>query len=205
MGRGHWIVYLFLTAPYIHEMLAPAFGLQPKIEGYFLNIHPLKECDFESLYKVASDPLIWDQHPLPRFERDAFSEFFKAAEESNSGVVVLDRATGKIVGASRYYDLRESQISVGYTFLARSHWGGIYNRELKTLMLSHAFKYVSMVHFDIGETNKRSRKAIEKIGARLIKLQTIQDKPYTLYAIDERMFQASLQLEGEKNNGGEPS
>jgi len=48
--------------------------------------------------------------------------------------------------------------------LARSHWGGVYNREMKQLMLRHAFRFVNSVIFMVGAKNLRSQRAMEKIG-----------------------------------------
>jgi RimJ/RimL family protein N-acetyltransferase len=56
-------------------------------------------------------------------------------------------------------------VEIGWTFLARSHWGGRYNGEMKTLMLRHAFRFVGTVIFVIGTRNLRSQRAVEKIGA----------------------------------------
>ncbi len=56
-------------------------------------------------------------------------------------------------------------MEIGWTFLARKYWGGLYNRELKDLMLAHAFRFVETVVFYVGENNIRSQKATEKIGA----------------------------------------
>lgn len=168
------------------------FNLQPTLKGDSLILRPIHPDDFELLYGVASDPMIWDLHPFPRYERSAFTEFFSAAVESKSGLIILDQQSNKIIGASRYYDLQENRVSIGYTFLARSHWGGVTNRELKTLMLEHAFQFVTEIYFDIGEGNLRSRRAIEKIGARLIKFQMNKGKPYTLYGINEKDFRAAL-------------
>ena len=55
-------------------------------------------------------------------------------------------------------------MGIGYTFLARSHWGGPANREMKTLMLDHAFRWAKLVWFHVGQNNIRSRKAMIKIG-----------------------------------------
>ncbi|MGE0634775.1 MAG: GNAT family N-acetyltransferase [Pseudobdellovibrionaceae bacterium] len=166
--------------------------LQPSLTGKLLLVRPLALADFEPLFEVASDPVIWDQHPFPRFEKNAFIEFFEQAEKSKSGLVVIDQATEEIVGASRYYNQKENQIAIGYTFLARSHWGGKFNRELKTLMIEHALLFVGEIFFDIGEHNLRSRRAIEKVGASFVSLQTINEKPYTLYKIDRTNFLAAL-------------
>ncbi|HUO08903.1 MAG TPA: GNAT family N-acetyltransferase [Phycisphaerae bacterium] len=81
----------------------------------------------------------------------------------------MDRKTQKIIGSSRYLqrDTNISEVEIGWTFLARSHWGGNYNREMKHLMLTHAFQFVDSVVFEVGVTHLRSRKALETIGALL--------------------------------------
>ena len=57
-----------------------------------------------------------------------------------------------------------SEIEIGWTFLARSHWGGRANREVKRLMLDHAFTFVDTVIFWVGHENWRSQGAMTKIG-----------------------------------------
>jgi RimJ/RimL family protein N-acetyltransferase len=148
------------------------FELQPHLVGELIEVRPLHADDWESLFAVASDPLIWEQHPArDRYREDVFREFFREALEMGSAFVVIERRTGKIIGSSRYYlsdqqgfDSSESVVEIGWTFLARAYWGGEYNRELKRLMLEHAFKFVERVVFVIGVTNFRSQKAVEKIG-----------------------------------------
>lgn len=143
------------------------FELQPTLRSEILEVRPLRAGDFEELYAVASDPLLWEQHPnSDRYKPDVFRAFFDEALKSGSAFVVLDRKTGHIIGSSRFhcYDLERSEIEIGWTFLARSHWGGTYNGELKRLMLTHAFKFVDNVIFFIGSTNLRSQRALEKIG-----------------------------------------
>ena len=143
------------------------FELQPILKSEILEVRPLRADDWEELYAVASDPLLWEQHPnSDRYKPDVFRKFFDEALESGGAFVVLDRKTGRVIGSSRFhcYDLVRSEIEIGWTFLARSHWGGIYNGELKRLMLLHAFKFVDNVLFFIGSTNVRSQRALEKIG-----------------------------------------
>jgi len=143
------------------------FELQPRIENPWIKLEPLAQSDFDALYSVASDPLIWEQHPNKnRYQRDIFATYFKGAIESGGAFCVIDNATGTLIGSSRYYDLDEAQriVAVGYTFIARDHWGGHYNRALKTLMLDHAFQFVDRVIFHVGANNWRSRKAMEKLG-----------------------------------------
>ena len=133
-----------------------------------LELRPLREADFEALFGVASDPLIWEQHPnSDRYKPDVFRKFFDKALASEGAFVVIDVRSREIIGSSRYYDLdlAKSEVAIGYTFLARKTWGSVYNREMKKLLLDHAFQSVDTVLFHIGENNFRSRKAIEKIGA----------------------------------------
>ena len=143
------------------------FELQPTLQGRLLTLRPLRSNDFDELYAVASDPLIWEQHPAnDRYQLDVFQAFFREAMESGGALAAIDGRDGKIIGSSRFHGYNEenSEIEVGWTFLARSHWGGAYNGEMKQLMLHHAFQFVDNVVFLIGPENYRSRKAVEKIG-----------------------------------------
>jgi len=144
------------------------FELQPMLKGELVELRPLRAEDFDALYAVAGDPLIWEQHPASdRYKPAVFREFFREAMESGGALLATDAKTGKVIGSSRYYAYSEekSEIEIGWTFLARSHWGGAYNGEMKRLMLEHAFRFVETVIFAIGVTNFRSQKAVEKIGA----------------------------------------
>ncbi len=145
-----------------------SFELQPRIRNELIRLEPLEPDDFDALYAVASDPLIWEQHPNQnRYRREVFEIFFRGALESGGAFCVINQTTGELIGSSRYYDLDEAQrtVSIGYTFIARSTWGRQYNRALKTLMLEHAFRFVDRVVFQVGAGNMRSRKAMEKLGA----------------------------------------
>jgi RimJ/RimL family protein N-acetyltransferase len=143
------------------------FDLRPVLKGEILELRPLRPEDFPDLYAVASDPLIWEQHPVKeRCQEDVFKEFFREALECGGAFIALDSKTGQVIGSSRFfgYNPDKSEIEIGWTFLARSHWGGTYNKEMKQLMLGHAFKFVNTVVFLVGPQNFRSQKAVEKIG-----------------------------------------
>jgi RimJ/RimL family protein N-acetyltransferase len=144
-------------------------NLQPRLLGDLLELRPLAAEDWEALFAVASDPKIWELHPVSnRYTEEVFREFFREALEGKGALVAVDRATGKIIGSSRYrWHDAAGELEIGWTFLARSHWGGTYNGEMKRLMLSHAFTLTDRVIFRIGTANLRSRRAVEKIGAVL--------------------------------------
>ncbi len=141
--------------------------LQPTLKGRLLELRPLRASDFKDLYAVASDPLLWEQHPVKdRWKEDVFQGFFQESLDSGGALIALDSKNGKVIGTSRFYgyDPEEGEIEIGWTFLARSHWGGTYNREMKELMLRHAFTFVDRVIFLVGPQNLRSQRAVEKIG-----------------------------------------
>jgi RimJ/RimL family protein N-acetyltransferase len=143
------------------------FDLQPNLEGDLLGLRPLRPEDFNDLYAVASDPLIWEQHPSSdRYQEEVFRSFFRESLESGGALIATNRRSGRVIGSSRFhaFDREKSEIEIGWTFLARSHWGGAYNRDMKQLMLRHAFRFVNSVVFLVGPKNLRSQRAMEKIG-----------------------------------------
>jgi RimJ/RimL family protein N-acetyltransferase len=141
--------------------------LQPSLAGDLLELRPLRTDDFAALFAVASDPLLWEQHPEPdRCKEPVFHVFFADALASGGALVAIDRASGRIIGSSRYhgYDAERGVVEIGWSFLSRACWGGRYNGEMKRLMLEHAFRSVARVIFVIGPDNRRSQRAVEKIG-----------------------------------------
>jgi RimJ/RimL family protein N-acetyltransferase len=162
------------------------FDLQPHLIGERVELRPLQEDDFPVLFAVASDPLIWEQHPSwDRYKEDIFRQFFREAMASGGAFLVLDRADGRVIGSSRYdgYDSEKCEIEIGWTFLARSHWGGQYNGEMKRLMLDHAFRFVDSVYFVIGPNNTRSRTAVSRIGAIFEEQVNRNGKDVVIYRI----------------------
>lgn len=143
------------------------FELQPTLRGELVALRPLRAEDWDRVYAVGSDPLVWEQHPYPdRYQEPEFREYFRGAMASGGAFAVLDATSGEIIGCTRFYNLDQAagQIEIGWTFLARSRWGGRYNGEMKRLMLRHAFRFVETVVFRVGLTNFRSQRAVGKIG-----------------------------------------
>jgi RimJ/RimL family protein N-acetyltransferase len=167
---------------------------QPVLRGELVELRPLRADDFDALFAVASDPLIWAQHPEPtRCEEPTFRVFFADAMASGGGLLALDRATGQVIGSSRYhgYDPARRVVEIGWSFLARAYWGGRYNGEMKRLMLEHAFRSVDRVIFVIGPENRRSRKAVEKLGGTLAATETVRGQERVVYELTRAQAQAS--------------
>jgi RimJ/RimL family protein N-acetyltransferase len=141
--------------------------LQPTLTGPHIIVRPILSSDRDEMFAAASDPEIWAVHPVHnRYTEPVFRAYFDSALASGSAFSIVERASGRIIGSSRYhdYDPVKRQIEIGWTFLVRAHWGGTTNREVKDLMLGHAFTFVDTVVFLVGDTNWRSQRAMEKIG-----------------------------------------
>lgn len=145
-----------------------AFEYQPTLRGPLIDLRPLRESDHDALFAVASDPRIWEQHPdKARCQPDGFRCFFQEAIESGGALLATKASTDEVIGSSRFhgYSASANEVEIGWTFLARAYWGGTYNRELKRLMVGHAFRFVDCIVFLISPMNHRSQRAVLKLGA----------------------------------------
>lgn len=152
-------------------------NLQPTLISELVQIIPLQESDFDELFTIASDKLLWEQHPeKERYKKEVFQMFFKTAIASKSAFKFVDIKTRNTIGTSRYYEFNESKksVAIGFTFIDRKYWATSFNRELKNLMINYAFQYVDSILFHVGDTNFRSQKAVEKLGA--FHTETVVDK-----------------------------
>lgn len=139
---------------------------QPVLAGDVLLLRPLRVDDVDDLYGIASDPRLWEQHPSKdRTEEAVFRCWFHEALTSGGALVAEDRVSGQVIGTSRYVVRPDGSLEIGWTFLARSHWGGTWNAEMKRLMIAHAFAAVDEVTFSVHTDNIRSQRAVERLGA----------------------------------------
>jgi RimJ/RimL family protein N-acetyltransferase len=169
---------------------------QPTLTGPTVIIQPVAAADWLELFDAGSDPEIWKVHPRSnRYTEPAFREYFDSAVASKMAFVFVDRATSRLIGSSRYhgYDAERSEVEIGWTFIVRSHWGGATNREVKRLMLDHAFTFVDTVIFWVGEKNWRSQGAMIKIGGvrrdGLFTRELSGATPHFIFEIGKRQYQ----------------
>ncbi|OYZ02774.1 MAG: GNAT family N-acetyltransferase [Sphingobacteriia bacterium 28-36-52] len=176
------------------------------LENDFVKLVPLTEGHFEQLYTVASDPLIWEQHPNKnRYQLTVFKNFFEGALLSKGAFLIVDAKTNEAIGSSRFcnYNPEKKLVEIGYTFYARKCWGKPYNKSTKQLMINYALEKVNTIHFFVGAENIRSQKAMEKLGA--IKLGEVlmpyygePDRLNFQYQIDRNLWVAnSLNTENQ--------
>jgi RimJ/RimL family protein N-acetyltransferase len=179
---------------YYASMSQPDF--QPTLAGPTVIVRPVSADDWPELFAAGSDPEIWKVHPSPdRYTEPAFRQYFDSAVASKMAFVFVDRSTSRLIGSSRYHghDTERSEIEIGWTFIVRSHWGGATNREVKRLMLDHAFAFVDTVIFWVGENNWRSQGAMTKIGGIKRDGFFIRESsgatPYVIFEIGKSQYQ----------------
>lgn len=144
---------------------------QPVLESERLTLRPLGAGDWEALFAVASDPAIWAVHPAhDRWQEPVFRTFFQEAIASGGALAIVEKASGAVIGSSRFGAPEAEgpgEIEIGWSFLARTHWGHGYNAEFKRLMLAHALRDFDRVTFQVGTDNVVSRRAMANIGGVL--------------------------------------
>jgi len=145
------------------------------LEGPHVRLEPLERRHGDDLAEAASDPVIWRWLPvqvatradLDRWIDDALAA---AAAGTEYGFAVVDRKTGRALGSTRFMDITPAHkgVEVGWTWYARSAWGGVVNPESKLLLLTHAFESWGAIrlHLKTDSLNERSRAAILKLGAK---------------------------------------
>lgn len=145
---------------------------QPILDGERLLLRPLTTEDWDALYAVASDREIWARHPShDRWQEPVFRAFFDDALAGGGALAITDKASGALIGSSRFGDADAKlpgAIEIGWSFLARSHWGRGHNAEFKRLMIAHALAHYERVEFQVGADNVISRGAMKNIGGRLV-------------------------------------
>lgn len=145
-------------------------NLQAILENELLHISPLQENDFEELFQVARDPLIWEQHHSKRFLKEEFELFFRESIDSGGALIIRDKLTQDVIGSSRFKNISGNfnGVEIGWSFLARKYWGGKYNKAAKRLMMDHAFEFVDHIIFYVNKNNIRSQRAVQKIGGHQV-------------------------------------
>jgi RimJ/RimL family protein N-acetyltransferase len=144
------------------------FDDAPTLTGSHLTLAPLRTADLTELRAAAADPNIWAQHPsTDRHTPEGFDAYFAMLLVGGGTLCARETAAGRAIGMSRFYPApdRRAEWSIGFTFLVRSHWGGAWNREMKALMLGHAFATEPRVWFHIAPGNLRSQVATTRLGA----------------------------------------
>ncbi|MFE6333061.1 GNAT family N-acetyltransferase [Streptomyces sp. NPDC057798] len=151
----------------------------PVLEGALVRLEPLERRHAPGLAAAAGenrDSYAFTWVPTAA-ETGAYidAQLARAATGMLAPYAQISRATGRVVGATSYWEPRSwrspdhlDAVEVGFTWLAASAQGTGVNTEAKLLLFRHAFEewQVSRVDLKTDARNSRSRAAIERTGAR---------------------------------------
>ncbi|MEO9870176.1 GNAT family N-acetyltransferase [Ekhidna sp.] len=145
------------------------------LKGEKITLIPITKEHILQMRMLSSDSDIWTWYTEDLSNPDALEGWMtKRLEETERGdkmtYSVLLNETGQVIGATSYghLDWVEQGIEIGWTWLGKKYIGSGINRHMKYLMLHHAFEIMDIERLELrtDEQNIRSRKAMEKIGAK---------------------------------------
>ena len=142
------------------------------LEGESLRLEPLGQQHAQGLYNRGRNAGDWAYMPRACFVdlADARQWVDEAlADDSQLPFAIIENGKGKIVGSSRYLNIRgeHRSLEIGWTWLGQDWQRTAVNTETKLLLLSHAFDRLGCirVEFKTDSRNQRSQDALERIGA----------------------------------------
>jgi RimJ/RimL family protein N-acetyltransferase len=146
----------------------------PVLEGRHVRLEPLTQSHHAALTEIGLDPDLWELIPYRVTtppEMTAYIE--RAVTDQAAGVslpfATIDRASGKIVGSTRYMNVEPAhrRVEIGATWIARPWQRTAINTEAKYMMLRYAFETLGCIRVELktDALNRRSRNAIQRIGA----------------------------------------
>ena len=145
------------------------------LEGNKVKLVPLEKEHFPALIEIAKDEKIWEHMPIDWFGKKDINEVLLDAFSFRDlgqqyPFVAIDKASNKIVGSTRFLKLNQDfkNLEIGWTWYNPAYWGTDFNKECKFLLLQYCFEVLGTISVYLGtrDTNIRSLKAIESIGAK---------------------------------------
>ena len=145
------------------------------IEGRNINLIKFDESHSKDLYEnVSSDPTIWNHLSVTIITEPDFEKYLKVVNESiDDGkqftFSIFNKATGSFIGSTSIFNIDEKnkKLEIGWTWINSKYWGSKINIECKYFLIDYLFTELDIQRIELRtrESNIRSQKAIEKIGA----------------------------------------
>lgn len=157
--------------------------------GQRVKLIPLDTSHLDQLSLLAQEKSIWEFNPFDT-DGDNIEKLLRGLNQSierrktgeHYPFAIVRSDNNKVIGTTRYWQINQEHrsLEIGGTWMHPDYWGTGLNTECKYLLLTHCFQILKTVRVQIkaSEKNIRSRKAIEKIGAKLEGIFR-KDKIYT--------------------------
>jgi len=148
----------------------------PYLENEFVKFTLLDLSNYEHLIPIARQDKLIQFSPSDISTPEALKEYVQIAvdgyyHKNTIPFIIYDKSKNQYAGSTRFglIDWKNKGLHIGWTWIGREFQGTGLNKNMKFLMLRYAFEELKFekVEFRIDERNTRSRKAVEKIGAKL--------------------------------------
>lgn len=148
----------------------------PILENDLVKLTPLSLSNYHYLIPIAGQEKLIEYSPSNIGTAEALKKYVEQALEKERNFsampfIIYDKRSEKFAGSTRFMniDQKNKVLEIGSTWIGREFQGTGLNGQAKLLMLDYAFNEMNFekVEFRIDERNIRSRKAVEKLGAKL--------------------------------------
>ncbi|QLE02514.1 GNAT family N-acetyltransferase [Galbibacter sp. BG1] len=148
----------------------------PTLENEIVKLEPLSLQNYKNLYAISSEKDLVQYSPSNISTLNALTDYVKKAlhlaqQQQAIPFIVYDKRTNRYAGTTRYMniDWNNKVLHIGATWIGRDFQGSGLNTSMKYMMLDYAFYKMNFekVEFRIDERNLQSRRAVEKLGAKL--------------------------------------
>ena len=140
-----------------------------------IRLEPLTRTHIQSMRQLSGNHDIWTLYTEDLSNPDDLEKWMTARlNESERGdkfsyaVILVEK--NQVIGTTSFghFDWNEKCVEIGWTWLGHLYIGSGINKNMKFLMLQHAFDAMGTERLELrtDELNARSRKAMEKIGAK---------------------------------------
>jgi RimJ/RimL family protein N-acetyltransferase len=146
------------------------------LSGQLVALEPLQREHESELLEAARDGELWTLWYTGVASPDAVLTYIDTAlmqrdKQHAMPFVVRLKADGRLIGSTRYMnvDPTHKRVEIGGTWYSQSVQRSGVNTECKHLLLKHAFEQLGCiaVEFRTHFLNSQSRRAIERLGAKL--------------------------------------
>lgn len=150
--------------------------MNPTLENNVVKLTLLDLSNYEHIIPIAKEDRLIEFSPSDISTPEKLKEYVQIAvdgfyHKTTIPFIVFDKAKQKYAGSTRFgmINWKDKVLHIGWTWIGKEFQGTGLNKNMKFLMLRHAFEDMEFekVEFRIDERNERSRKAVEKIGAAL--------------------------------------
>jgi N-acetyltransferase len=151
--------------------------LQPvTLRSERVNLEPLAQRHFDDLTDAVQDGALWTlwytSVPSPQgMQAEIERRLTLQAAGAMLPFTVIDNTTGRAVGMTTYMnvDANNRHVEIGSTWYRKSVQRTALNTRCKLMLLTHAFETLDCiaVEFRTHAFNHQSRRAIERLGAKL--------------------------------------